>query len=279
MFRKLYDIRNLIKCPGQNGLKAAFAIKKRVVRHGDYIFVACMPKSGSTFMANALSKLTGYRYVNLAYAYERNEQNLYLPKLIDSYGFGSVTHQHLRATDANIELMNTFSIRPVILVRNIFDIVISIRDHMFQEGFEFPAFFCNEHYRELSEKEQLNFIIEQGLPWYFNFYVSWYVATILSKRIEALWLTFEEVISNWEEALSTVIGFYGIKKNDKEIEKALEQTKNMSRKKTRFNKGKVGRGSSILTNAQRDKIVSLSRFYPWVDFSKIGITKISDREG
>ena len=277
MIRQLNNIKRLIRYPGQNGLRTAFNIKKRVSSRGDYIFVACMPKSGSTFLANALSELTGYRYVNLTYAYERNEQNLYLPKLIDSYGFGSVTHLHVRGTNANIELMNTFSIRPVILVRNIFDIVVSIRDHMLQEGFEFPTFFCNEKFTELTEKEQFDFIIEQGLPWYFNFYVSWYVA-LLSKSIDALWLIFEEVVSDWNEALRNVAQFYGVKKTDKEIAEALEQTRKKRRQQTRFNKGKVGRGSSELTNDQKEKIVSLARFYPWVDFSKIGIIKTGNTE-
>ena len=69
-------------------------------------------------MAKALSQLTGYRYVDLAYAYERNDQNLYLPRLIDAYSIDSVTHQHVRATGPNIELMNMFAIKPVILVSN-----------------------------------------------------------------------------------------------------------------------------------------------------------------
>ena len=272
MFSQVNNLKRLIKYPGENGLKAVFALKKQLLNRGDYIFLACMPKSGSTFMANAISELTGYRRVPLAYAYERNDQNLYLPKLIDSYSFGTVGHLHVRATDSNIQLMNMFSIRPVILVRNIFDIVVSIRDHLFQESFEFPSFYCNEKFGELSEKQQFDCIIEQGLPWYFNFYVSWYVAT-LSGNIETLWLTFEDTVSDWKEALNNVARFHGIKKTDQEIEKALEQTKKKKRKVIRLNKGKVGRGSTALTNGQKKKIVSLSRFYPWVDFSKIGITQ------
>ena len=141
-FRKVREVKKFLHQPAENGLKRALSYKKRFSKKRDHLFVACMPKSGSTFLANALSELTGYRYVNLAYAYERSEQNLYLPKLIDSFSFGSVTHLHVRATESTIDLMKMFSIRPVILVRNIFDIVVSIRDHMFNEGFEFPTFFC-----------------------------------------------------------------------------------------------------------------------------------------
>ena len=142
-FSRLPQIKDFIRKPAEKGLNKAINYKQRFSQGSDYLFVACMPKSGSTFMAHTLSELTGYRYVNLAYAYERNEQTLYLPKLIDSYSFGSVTHLHVRATESTIDLMKMFSIRPVILVRNIFDIVVSVRDHMFQEGFEIHTFYID----------------------------------------------------------------------------------------------------------------------------------------
>lgn len=267
---KVRGVKKFLHQPAEKGLNWSLRYKRRFSNRRDHLLVACMPKSGSTFLVNALSELTGYRYVYLAYAYERSEQNLYLPKLIDSFSFGSVTHIHLRATESTIDLMKMFSIRPVILVRNIFDIVVSIRDHMFNEGFEFPTFFCDENFEDLDEKSQFDFIIEQGIPWYFNFYVSWHKA-ISEKRIEGLWLIYEEVVSDWHKTLRVVADFYGIDKADEEIDHALQQTAIKSKKKIRFNKGVVGRGLTFLTKEQRDRIVSMARFYPWIDFSKIGI--------
>jgi len=163
-----------------------------------------------------------------------------------------------------------FSIKPVILVRNIFDVVVSIRDHMFNEGYEFPTFFCDEKFKNLDEKSQFDFIIEQGIPWYFNFYVSWHKA-ISEKRIEGLWLIYEEVVSDWHKALRKVADFYGIDTTDEKIDDALQQTLIKRKKKIRLNKGIVGRGFTFLTEEQRDKIVGMARFYPWIDFSSIGI--------
>jgi hypothetical protein len=221
-------------------------------------------------MANALSELTGYRYVNLAYAYERNEQTLYLPKLIDSYSSGSVTHLHVRATQSTIDLMKLFSIRPVVLVRNVFDIVISIHDHMFQEGYEFPTFYCDKSFEGLEEASRFDFIIEHGIPWYFNFYVSWYEASF-SKQIECLWLTYEDVIVDWHKAIRTIADFYSIGKTDEQIDQALERTMMKKKQKIRLNKGIVGRGSKSLSWEQKEKIINFARFYPWIDFSMIGI--------
>lgn len=237
---------------------------------GQYLFIASLPKSGSTFMAKALCNLTGYKYVDLSYAYERNDQNLYLPKLVDSYSYGSVTHQHVRATAANIELMNKFAIKPVITVRNIFDSVVSIRDHMFNEGFAFPTFYCNEKFEGLDKTTQYDQIIELGIPWYFNFYVSWHEAVVQNK-IQALWLQYEEVIIDWVKALDTIQKFYKIEKTGQEIRSALDNTIGMRKDITRINKGIAGRGRDELTDSQKGKIISMSRFYPWIDFSMLGI--------
>jgi hypothetical protein len=267
---RVHQIKSFLHQPAENCLRRALRFKERFSNRRDYLFIACMPKSGSTFLANALSELTGYRYVPLAYAYERSEQNLYLPKLIDSYSLGSVTHLHLRATESAIELLNMFSIRPIILVRNIFDVVVSIRDHILNEGFEFPTFYCDESFNLLDEKVQYDFIIEHGLPWYFNFFVSWHQA-IAKSRIEGLWLIYDEVISDWNKTLRIVVDFYRINKTDEEIDLALHQTAAKSKRKTRLNKGISGRSRAALTEEQKNKIVSMARFYPGTDFAKIGI--------
>jgi hypothetical protein len=264
-------MRNLFKYPAERTLHSTLKWKRRLSSPGTYILVVCMPKSGSTFMAKVLSEVTGYKYVPLADGFERREQNLYLPKLINAYSIESTTHQHIRATARDIELMNQFSIRPVILVRNIFDIVFSIRDHMCQEGYEFPTFYCNDRFKELDEKDQLDFIIELGIPWFFNFFVSWTEA-ITTGRIDALLLTYEEVVADWETAIGNVLRFYGIEKTDTEIEMALKRTMNRKKREIRLNKGKIGRGSMGLTPEQNEKIVGFSRFYPWIDFSEIGIS-------
>jgi hypothetical protein len=260
-----------IKPKAQRLVNYALKMQRLTSQRGEYIFIASSPKSGSTFMAKAMSHLTGYRYYDLADAYERNDQNLYLPKLIDVYSQGSVTHQHLRATGPNLELLNMFSIRPVIMTRNIFDTVVSIRDHMFKEGYAFPTFYCNERFAELDEHSQFDQIIELGIPWYFNFYVSWFEAT-RNHQIDALWINYEDVVQDWDKALVKLADFYGIEKTPEEIATALQQTREMKRTKTRLNKGVVGRGESALTTAQKDRIRSMARFYSWVDFSAIGIT-------
>src|SRR6187551_3281662 len=100
------------------------------------ILLACMPKSGSSFLSAALAQAAGYPLYQFVYTYDRNEQDLYLPALVSGLGLPSptVTQQHVRATGSNLDLTQVFNLRVVLLVRNLFDALVSLRDHILNEG-------------------------------------------------------------------------------------------------------------------------------------------------
>ena len=174
----------------------------------------------------------------------------------------------MRATDTNIKLMKAFSIKPIILVRNIFDIVVSLCESFAQEKTAFHMCIVTDDYKKLNKSAQYDFIIDLALPWYFNFYVSWFYTT-QKRQIETLWLTYEEFISNKAETLDKAIKFYGIRKSKNEIDKAVNRAQ---LKDTKFNKGVIGRGTTALSDAQKERIISRAKYYLDVDFSPIGIT-------
>ena len=45
--------------------------------------------------------------------------------------------------------------------------------------------------------------------------------------------------------------------------------------KTRFNQGVVGRGAELLSERQKRRIVAMTRHYPWVDWSRVGIGEVA----
>jgi hypothetical protein len=254
----------------QMGLEAYLMARKVLRGRGEFIFVSAMPKSGSTFLARSLCQITGFEHTRLTYKFERNEQELYLPKLVDNYSRPIVTQQHTRATGPNIELFRRFEIRPVIVVRNIFDVVPSIRDYLLKEGVEgFPSLYATEHFTTLPEEEQHDFLITFAIPWYFNFYASWFDAAN-DGRVETLWLTYEELVKDWAAGIRAALDFYGLEHTDAEVGSTVEAMQ-QRRQLTRMNKGIVGRGQTGLTQAQKDRITGMKRFYPWVDFSPIGL--------
>ncbi len=261
----------LARAPASSLLRYVFRVKRMIGGAGDRMFIAAMPKSASSFLLNALAAATGHQVTDLTTGNERQEQDLYYPKLVDSYGSRTITRHHTRATRPNLKLMRKFRIRPVILVRNLLDVIPSTLDHLFNEGFEhFPFLYCNERFPELDRTSQIDCIIEMGLPWFYSFYVSWYDACAKGE-IEAVWLTYEEMVGDWPAALRKVLEFYGLERDDTRIEEALAYTRRLDYEKIRVNEGRVGRGESLLSARQSQRIVDMARFYPWVDFSRVGI--------
>ncbi len=169
--------------------------------------------------------------------------------------------------------MRIFKIKPVVVVRNFFDAVPSILDHFAatDKGFAtFPFLFCNDKFPELSKSLQADCIVEMAMPWLFSFYVSWFDASARGE-IEALWITYEEMTSDWPGTIKKILTFHGLERTDAQIAGALQKTRGFGREINRLNQGRIGRGEELLTEEQRGKVIAMTRFYPWVDFSRVGI--------
>ena len=256
----------------ETGLMTYHRINRALGWRGDFLFVACMPKSGSTFVCRVLQALTGYPARELSYAYERTEQDLYLPKVIDACRKGGVVQQHVQATGANLDLMKRFGIRPVILVRNLLDVVVSIREYLFIEGFEkFPSLYATDALASMPIERQHDFLITFAMPWYFDFYVSWHDAT-RDKRADTMWLSYDEISADWTAGISMILEHYSIKKSEAEISEVIESLRGQP-SSIRFNRGISGRGASALTVAQQERLFEMAALYPWVDFSLVGLDR------
>jgi tetratricopeptide (TPR) repeat protein len=235
---------------------------------GRHLFVACAPKSGSTFLKNLLVDLTRFRDVFSVYAGLQNEQDLDLPQLARFATENTVTQQHCRATEANIHLMQAFAIRPVVLVRDIFDTVISLRD-FYDGGFVYSTFFDREEYVRLSSSDRIELLIDYAVPWYFQFYASW-ERVERERRLEIRWLSYEELTGDAPATLERVLAFYGIAAQPRDIRRIVE-ARSADQRGNRFNRGIQGRGRAELDPAQRGRIESLARFFPGTDFSRFGL--------
>ncbi|HRI02150.1 MAG TPA: sulfotransferase domain-containing protein [Pyrinomonadaceae bacterium] len=234
---------------------------------GRHIFIACVPKSASTFLKNVLVGITGYRDLFAVFAAGQNEHDLYLPVLNEFASQNTVTQQHARASEANIQLMQAFGIRPVVLVRNIFDAVVSLHD-FYKTGAYFNSYFRGS-FLDLDDQTQVDLLIDNVVPWYLQFVASW---SLVEKegRLETLWLDYDELIQNKEDSVGSILKFYGLGSARSAIQKSIETTEADARR-NRFNKGVAGRGVKKLTNSQKERIISLTKYYPHTDFGLIGL--------
>jgi tetratricopeptide (TPR) repeat protein len=234
---------------------------------GSHIFIACVPKSASTFLKNLLVSLTGYRDVFMVYAAGQTEHELYLPTLREAAHLDTVTQQHCRASDANVQMMQAFNIKPVVLVRNIFDSVMSLLD-FYNKGAFYNSYFRAD-YQSLDEETKIDLLIDNVIPWYFQFVASWSLVE-KQKSLEIFWLSYEDLIADKPAAVQNVLRFYGLGAALRGIEQKIKETESEARK-TRFNKGVAGRGESGLSVRQKERIRRLARYYPATDFSRLGL--------
>lgn len=235
---------------------------------GRHIFITCAPKSGSTFLKNVLVGVTGFRDMFSVYASLQNEQELDLPHFVKFGNVNTVTQQHARASEANMQMMQAFGVRPTVLVRNIFDTTASLLD-FYSKGFAFSTFFDKEDFNSFSDDEKIDILIQYALPWYFQFVASWQQAE-KDHRLEMKWVTFEQMVSDKSGAVADILSFYGISAPNEFIEQKIAE--NEEKKDTnRFNKGIVGRGKAVLSETQRDRIKELAKAFPSTDFGIIGV--------
>ena len=260
------------------------------------VLVACMPKSGSTFLATALSCLPGFRRVNITpMPMRRREQEIDLLRLLQeeeltqrlresnrSTGIrglfkrltsnvsspesiararGWVAQHHVRYSLTTKYIIEDYQIVPVVLVRNIFDALVSLRDHLMNDAVDMSMAYFSTQMRSWSDEEMADYLIDMVVPWYINFYVSW------QDFPQRLQLTYEQVRSDTAGCLEEIVSVARLNMSIQDIELAIEEAMN---KPIRLNKGVSGRGASF-TDEHRQRAARYAAYYPHVDFSPIGL--------
>ncbi len=244
-------------------------LKKSIYSPAGYMLVACFPKSGSTFLSKALAEIMGWQYDTFVYKFGRLEQDFFEPKLIDHYNRGTVIHQHLRAVDGNVILIKDFDIKCIVLTRNIFDTVVSYRDHIYREGLKWPMGYYGKDFLSLDKITQFDHIISTLVPWLLGFYASWHEQEV-SGNLAPIWVDYESLIGNTESIIQSIFHFHSLPITPASIQQGLFRLKEKSAK-IRFNKGISGRGRETLTKQQINAVRDYTRFYPSINFSRIGL--------
>jgi len=261
------NLANALEMAGQRADLADYTTEVTHEQLGRHIFIACVPKSASTFLKNLLVSLTGYSDVIMVYAAGQNEHELYLPTICETAHLDTVTQQHCRASAANVQLMQAFEIRPVVLVRNIFDSVMSLLD-FYNKGAFYNTYFRAD-FQSLDEETKIDLLIENVIPWYFQFVASW---SLVEKRrsLDIHWLTYEELVGDKISSVKSILEFYGLGAPSRRIEEKVKEIESEPGR-TRFNKGVSGRGKTCLNDRHKERIRRYARYYPSTDFSRIGL--------
>jgi hypothetical protein len=251
---------------GSRGLRLTLAFKKLFGRRGRCLFITSFPKSGSTYLVSALARASGTLNYFLGDD-PLNAQDLYLPKLVDSYAINVTCQQHTRATAPNLALMREFAIRPVVLVRDLGDAMVSLRDHLERESRQTPVITVGDDFFSRPQTAQLDHLIDVAAPWYLDFYAGWQAAAVAGMAVH--WLTYEQLMADKAAALQAILNYYGIETPPADLSAALGSADGSEG--TRRNVGGSGRGAELLSPDQQARLGDLGRHYAHLDLGPIGL--------
>jgi hypothetical protein len=224
---------------------------------GKHILIACMPKSASTFLYHSIARLPGFTRGELTILAGRREQELSVCKCAHLHHLNYVAQNHVRYSEATQIIMTTFDIFPVILTRNIFDCVVSLRDHFCNESLEAAIAYIPREFLNLSVEKQYDAVINLAVPWYANFFACW-----AEYEGPALRVSFDEIAKDPVAVISQIVETIGLEYSLATIERACE---NVSGSISRFNVGKSGRGRALLSPAQVARVREIFSIYSHLD--------------
>jgi hypothetical protein len=227
-----------------------------------HVLIACMPKSASTFLTDCISGLPGMRRGDLAWTFGGREQVLDPIQLARQDLRSYVAQQHLRYSADVGELIQDFKLLPVVLTRDIFDVVVSLRDHYraLPPGSDPMLAPIGLEQCSLADADFDDLLADLVIPWYINFFVSW-------DKIDCVRVTYDQVR---EDPLQTIARICAAARINIDNECVMRSIEFVRARGFRFNKGISGRGRNISPYA-RKQIISFARHYPGIDFREIGI--------
>jgi len=212
----------------------------RFPRHA-HVLVACMPKSGSTSLTNAIAAYPGFRKAGLAAEYGRREQELCQIRLSRYNHRGSYVCQiHLRNSEFTQRLIAQYRLSPVVLVRDLPDVVMSIRDHMHAESRIGPMAFITEAHLRQPPAELEKTIVRLAIPWYLNFYAGW------REDPNAHVVRYEDMVQDPVRAISGVLRHAGVAPRAEKMQRVVDAFHGPG---NRLNVGVAGRGRALAPGA------------------------------
>jgi hypothetical protein len=195
-----------------------------------------MPKSASSTLSHRLAAAGGVPETNLGEP-NRESDFLQLGRLVEERARG-LAHQHVHATPRTLELISIFDLQVVVHTRNVFDAIVSLRDHFLSGEMSNPIGYVPDHFTELDSEQQLLFVTDLAAPWLLGFVKSWEEAE--QNGTTVIWTDFETVSSRPGLAARSVIASTGSRIHESELAAAVAGPPR------RFNVGRAGRGSELL---------------------------------
>jgi len=240
---------------------------RRIYARRPFLLLAFAPKCAGTYFRQAAINAVGGHLIRMCHAQGGRDGTLYLPNVIasclDETAPVTVTHLHMQALTANRRFIETLGLRPVIMIRNIADMLASFLDMLEidliarAEGLncQVPENFC-----EMERSDKLDFMIDVIAPWYASYFATWKSFVDETPGTVCV-LRFHDFCTNPAEALRTTLTHAGFVTTLFRCRQSLEAVWRQ-KENYRFNKGVRGRGNEYFSPAHISRLRKLLSYYP-----------------
>lgn len=244
-----------IRSAGHLALDAALS---PIMPRRPHILIACSPKSASTFLATAIAGLKGFRRYRLIPEYGAREQELCDIRLSRYNRRTYIAQHHLRYSDWTRKLIDQYRLTPIVIVRDLADTAISLRDHFRRDPQgKGPTARLLPHHKDLRDDVLDEAIVRLAIPWYINFYVGWRLAG------NAPIYEYSQYTTDPAHVIGEIMEHAGCAMPQQAIEDALRHVN--KEKVAQFNVGIAGRGSQLGDEAKQALLKMINTYEPFID--------------
>ena len=234
------------------------------------LFLAFAPKAAGTFFRQVTMHAINGALYRSSHAQGGRDGTPYLPNLLVYYLDEDlpeiVLHTHMQAFAANRQLLSAFGIRPVIMLRNIPDMLASFWD-MLETDPVARAQCLNcvvpDSFVELSHAQKADFILDIIAPWYASYFASW--KSFADEAPEQVCvLRYQDFCQSPENSIQMALAHAGFAVSRNACTEALGKVW-PHRSSFRYNKGTGGRAKSYFNARQLAEIARKLSHYPQLE--------------
>lgn len=246
------------------------------------IFIAGLPKSGTTWLEQIIGEVPGYVALNKSLIRNlRGSELLSHPHGVDSTmlssappGRYSYLKLHTHFTPEYVQILMKFNVRPIILIRDLRDMMISryhhimsepthwmydsIKDLKFEEGFTKSLFGINPY--------GINPAANETALDYYKYWLKGWLEYIESNPEKAIIIRYEEMKNDPHQVLDKILRFHEIYFDSQAIDRIiknqierykprkslLDNLKQVGRQKSTFRKGQIAEWKECFSERHKD---------------------------
>lgn len=234
------------------------------------LFLAFAPKAAGTFFRQAAIFALGGGLFRLAHAQGGRDGTPYLPNFMACYLDKElapvVAHLHMQAFAANRNFLSAFGIRPVIMLRNVPDMLASFWDMLETDPVaraEGLNCIVPDDFALWDPAQKADFMVDIVAPWYASYFASWKNFVDQAPK-QVCVLRYRNFHRDPLESLHTALSHAGFTISRSICKAALDRAWS-ERDAFRFNKGTEGRGKTYFSAQHRGEIARKFSHYPQLD--------------